>query len=256
MATPIQGPLEPTEAPAPDSEPLWPAWYAFVGLLVGLIGTVMLIGTFAAIFGLTDEESAEFVVIGTVIQGGVFVGYGDRCSRAWSGRPRLWHFGLTGGRPFWPTSPGRPPAWCLLRLRGRLLRGRRPGYRADGHPGPRGRPGHARADHRRRIIVIVVAPVVEEFFFRGFFYKALRTGLSMVPAAVVDGVLFGLIHYTVDRIRSRSCPRSRSWASSSASSTRRPARSSRRSRCTPSTTPSPTRPRPTTGGWSRSWPDR
>src|SRR5262249_54471803 len=46
------------------------------------------------------------------------------------------------------------------------------------------------------ILVIVVAPVCEEFFFRGFFYKALRSRFSIVAAAVIDGLVFGAVHYT------------------------------------------------------------
>jgi uncharacterized protein len=41
----------------------------------------------------------------------------------------------------------------------------------------------------------VVAPVAEEFFFRGFFYKALRSRLAVLPAAVIDGAVFGLLHF-------------------------------------------------------------
>ena len=45
-------------------------------------------------------------------------------------------------------------------------------------------------------VVIVVAPVAEEFFFRGFFYRALRSRLGILSAAAIDGVVFGLIHYS------------------------------------------------------------
>jgi uncharacterized protein len=40
----------------------------------------------------------------------------------------------------------------------------------------------------------VSAPVVEEIFFRGLLYRALRNRLSVVTAAILAGVLFGLIH--------------------------------------------------------------
>jgi uncharacterized protein len=40
-----------------------------------------------------------------------------------------------------------------------------------------------------------VAPVAEEFFFRGFFYRALRSRYSMLVAAAIDGLLFGVIHF-------------------------------------------------------------
>lgn len=166
MATPIQGPLEPTEAPAPDSEPLWPAWYAFVGLIVGLIGTVMLIGTFAAIFGLTDEESAEFVVIGTVIQGGVFaataIGFAGMVRP-----PRLWHFGLTGGRPFWPTIAWATAGMVTFYVFAVAY------YVAVGPDTEQTVTQDLGADQGTLgliiagITVIAVAPVVEEFFFRG-----------------------------------------------------------------------------------------
>jgi membrane protease YdiL (CAAX protease family) len=45
------------------------------------------------------------------------------------------------------------------------------------------------------LMVIAVAPVVEEIFFRGFFYRALRSRFSIVVAALMDGLLFGVIHY-------------------------------------------------------------
>jgi membrane protease YdiL (CAAX protease family) len=44
-------------------------------------------------------------------------------------------------------------------------------------------------------MVICVAPFAEEFFFRGFFYRALRSRYSVIVAALIDGALFGVIHY-------------------------------------------------------------
>jgi membrane protease YdiL (CAAX protease family) len=45
------------------------------------------------------------------------------------------------------------------------------------------------------ILVIVIAPTAEEFFFRGFFYRALRSRMAVIPAALLDGLIFGAIHY-------------------------------------------------------------
>jgi len=45
------------------------------------------------------------------------------------------------------------------------------------------------------LLVIVIAPTAEEFFFRGFFYRALRTRMGVLLAALLDGLLFGVIHY-------------------------------------------------------------
>jgi membrane protease YdiL (CAAX protease family) len=44
-------------------------------------------------------------------------------------------------------------------------------------------------------MIICVAPFAEEFFFRGFFYGALRTRFPVLVAAIIDGLVFGLIHF-------------------------------------------------------------
>jgi membrane protease YdiL (CAAX protease family) len=44
------------------------------------------------------------------------------------------------------------------------------------------------------VMFIVIAPVAEEIFFRGFFYGSLRTRMNAGLAAVVCGVVFGVIH--------------------------------------------------------------
>ena len=56
------------------------------------------------------------------------------------------------------------------------------------------------------LLVIVVAPIAEEFFFRGFFYSALRSRFGVLTAAAIDGLVFGLIHFT--GTRRSSCSRS------------------------------------------------
>ena len=44
------------------------------------------------------------------------------------------------------------------------------------------------------VLFVVFAPIGEEFFFRGFFYATLRTSLPAGWAAIVNGMVFGLIH--------------------------------------------------------------
>ncbi len=44
-------------------------------------------------------------------------------------------------------------------------------------------------------MIICIAPFAEEFFFRGFFYGALRTRFPIAVAAIIDGLVFGLIHF-------------------------------------------------------------
>ena len=40
------------------------------------------------------------------------------------------------------------------------------------------------------------APIVEEIFFRGLLYRSLRNKLPIIPAALIAGCLFGLVHIT------------------------------------------------------------
>jgi uncharacterized protein len=44
------------------------------------------------------------------------------------------------------------------------------------------------------IEIAVLAPVAEELFFRGFFFAGLRSRWSFFPAALVTGLIFGLVH--------------------------------------------------------------
>jgi len=44
------------------------------------------------------------------------------------------------------------------------------------------------------VLVGIVAPIAEELFFRGFLFGALRGPIGWVMAAVVTGIVFGLIH--------------------------------------------------------------
>lgn len=43
---------------------------------------------------------------------------------------------------------------------------------------------------------VFCAPVIEEIFFRGLLYRALRNRMSIARAALLGGVLFGLVHAT------------------------------------------------------------
>jgi membrane protease YdiL (CAAX protease family) len=43
-------------------------------------------------------------------------------------------------------------------------------------------------------LTCVMAPICEEFLFRGFFFRALSNLRGSLPAAVVTGLVFGLVH--------------------------------------------------------------
>ncbi len=44
------------------------------------------------------------------------------------------------------------------------------------------------------LLIVVAAPLAEESFFRGFVFGGLRSKLSLWPAAIISGVVFGAIH--------------------------------------------------------------
>jgi uncharacterized protein len=43
-------------------------------------------------------------------------------------------------------------------------------------------------------LVVVMSPIAEEFFFRAFFYGTLRSSLPVIPAAIITGLVFGVLH--------------------------------------------------------------
>jgi CAAX protease family protein len=174
--------------------PRWPAWYAGVGFLVALIATLVVVGILAAALGVTSEdEDPAFTVIATFLQGLIFIGTAVVFA-SFVRKPRPEQFGLRPTR-FWPAV-----GWAALAISvfyvGIAI------YTAALQPdaeqtvaqdlgAEQGTFGLIAAG----FMVVCVAPVAEEFFFRGFFYRALRSRYSVLAAAAIDGLLFGVIHY-------------------------------------------------------------
>ena len=193
-------PPEPPELPAgADPAPRWPPWYAPVGFVAGFAITLVvsaIAGVIAAVAGadVEDDIPSGLVVVLTLLQGVILCGtaifFAGRTLR-----PRPWHFGLRRA-PFWPSL-----GWTALGLAGFLVFVII--YSAIVTPeGDQSVTEDLGADESTLaliaagLVVIVVAPVAEEFFFRGFFYRALRSRLGILAAAAIDGLVFGLIHFT------------------------------------------------------------
>jgi uncharacterized protein len=190
-----QAPPDPPELPeGAAAAPAWPAWYAIAGFLVGLVATFIVVGIAAAATGTTSSnESPAFTIVATVIQGAIFVGTAVLFA-SFTARPRPWHFGLRRTR-LWPAV-----GWAALGMFSFYLFAAV--YSAAVHP-------HAKQGITESlgantgtvglivagVMVIAVAPAAEEFFFRGFFYRALRSRFPVLVAALIDGTLFGVIHY-------------------------------------------------------------
>jgi uncharacterized protein len=175
-----------------ETAPRWPAWYAITGFGVALVATFVVVGIVAAATGAT-EDSPSFTTVATLLQEAIFVGTAVLFA-SFVAPPRPWQFGLRGTR-LWPAV-----GWAALALFSfytfTII------YSVAVQP-------HAEQNVTKSlgadqgtfgliaagIMVIAIAPVAEEFFFRGFFYRALRGRFGIVSAALMDGVLFGLIHF-------------------------------------------------------------
>jgi uncharacterized protein len=190
---PTPPPPERPELPE-GASPRWPAWYAGIGFLVALIATLVVVGIVAAATGAsTSDESATFTVVATFLQGMIFIGTAVLFA-SFTTKPRPEQFGLLR-TPFWPTV-----GWAALGLLSfyafawvytLILQPDAEQTVAQDLGANQGTFGMIAAG----FMIICIAPVAEEFFFRGFFYRALRSRYTVLAAALIDGLLFGVIHW-------------------------------------------------------------
>jgi membrane protease YdiL (CAAX protease family) len=178
-----------------DRRPRWPAWYAGVGFMVALIGTLIAVVILAAAFGINpeDDESAAFTTVATLAQNVVFIGTAVLFA-SMTMRPRAWHFGLNR-TAFWPAvgwaALGIFSFYFFAGIYSLLLQ-------PDAEQGVTEALGADESTFgliSAGFMVVVVAPVAEEVFFRGFFYGALRSRFTVPAAALIGGGLFGVIHW-------------------------------------------------------------
>jgi uncharacterized protein len=188
-------PPQPPELPEGlQRRPRWPAWYAAVGFVVGLTGTLIGVGVLAAILGVDpDEQSATFTILATLVQNAVFIGTAVVFA-SMTLKPRAWHFGLNR-TDLWTgigwASLGLFSYYFLTFTYAALVQPDADQGVTDALGADEGTAGLVIAG----FMVIAVAPVAEEIFFRGFFYRALRSRFTVPVAALIDGLLFGAIHY-------------------------------------------------------------
>jgi uncharacterized protein len=189
-------PPPPPERPElPDGAgPRWPAWYAGIGFLVALIATLVVVGIVAAATGATtDDEDPTFTIVATFLQALIFIGTAVLFA-SFTRKPRPEDFGLRRV-PFWPAvgwaALGIASFYLLVALYTVIVQPDAEQTVAQDLGAEQGTFGMIAAG----FMVICIAPIAEEFFFRGFFYRALRSRFSILGAAALDGLLFGVIHY-------------------------------------------------------------
>lgn len=183
---------DPPELPE-SARPPWPAWYAPVALLgsfAAIIAASFPLLPVLIVLGISDALAGIALLVVLLVQDGLLVG-AALLFASFKRRPRPWHFGVRATR-LWPTV-----GWAALGLG--LMLGFELAYiellGVDETNVEDVGEGNTIAAVAVALAVIVVAPVAEEFFFRGFFYRALRTRLPIWSAALIDGAVFGALHF-------------------------------------------------------------
>lgn len=186
-------PPDPPELPE-DARPRWPWWYGPVGFLAGAVTGLISAGIAWAVLGVDDPgESSSAIIVGTLLLDGSLVAVALLFA-SFVRRPKPWHFGLRR-TPFWPAV-----GWAALGIFSFYVFAAV--YSAAVQPDVEQTVAEDLGADESTIgmiaagfMIICVAPFAEEFFFRGFFYGALRTRFSIAAAAIIDGLVFGLIHF-------------------------------------------------------------
>jgi membrane protease YdiL (CAAX protease family) len=179
----------------PNDPPRWPWGFGFAAFIVALLITFLLAGLLAVVIGVEpgDDEPAKFTVAATAIQDTALV-LAAVLFAAMVARPRLWQFGLRRTR-FWPAV-----GWAALGMLAFYFFTIT--YGALVHPDTKQEIAESLGADRGTIglivagcVVMILAPLAEETFFRGFFYGSLRSKFGIAAAALMNGVVFGMIHW-------------------------------------------------------------
>jgi uncharacterized protein len=193
MESAVSPPPDPPELPE-DARPRWPWWYGPVAFLAGAVTGLITAGIAWATLGVDDPgESPGAIIVGTLLLDGSLVAVALLFA-SFVRRPRPWHFGLRR-TPFWPAV-----GWAALGIFSFYVFAAI--YSVAVQPDVEQTVAEDLGADESTIgliaagfMIICVAPFAEEFFFRGFFYGALRTRFSVAAAAIIDGLVFGLIHF-------------------------------------------------------------
>lgn len=196
LQLPHPPPPDPPELPeGADPRPRWPAWYGPVAFISAFIAISIVLGTVIAATGQKDAtDDPTFTVIATFFQDAVLVAFAVMFAN-FIRRPRPWHFGLTRSK-FWSTV-----GWAALGAASFLVisivytKLVHPPEDAQKVTQDLGADNGLAAQFAAAAVIVWLAPVAEEIFFRGFFYRSLRSRFAVWSAALIDGVVFGAIHY-------------------------------------------------------------
>lgn len=183
----------PADAQPPAGRAGWPPWLSLAGLVAGFGITIMLGSVVIAATGSSTSDTPAGVNIGlTLLQNIALVAAAYLLARMQS-RPAAVDFGLRPTRLWrsvglliavWIGFYAISAVWSLV----------------VGVEGEQTLPEDLGADGPLVnvlavvFVITIVAPLGEELFFRGFFFGALRNWRGPWLAAVLTGLVFGLVH--------------------------------------------------------------
>ena len=193
MQVTVSPPPSPPELPE-AARPRWPWWYGPLAFLTGGIVGFISAGIVWVAAGIDDpSDSWGAIVVGTALLDGSLVA-AALLFASFVRKPRPWHFGLRRTR-FWPAvgwaALGMVTFYVLVAIYSTVLDPQVEQSVAEDLGAEDSQFGLIAAG----FMIICVAPFCEEFFFRGFFYGALRSKFPVIVAALIDGLVFGVIHF-------------------------------------------------------------
>jgi uncharacterized protein len=194
------------EGVEPRRWPRWPPWASVAAFVAGAAATLVgasIIGAIAVLAFDAKATSPGVTIVGSVVQDMCLIAAALIFARM-ADRPVPAQFGLR------PTGVRRALGWMLatwvaffvftgawVALWGALT-GDQP--QNDEALEGLGVDRSTAAMLGAAFLVSVVAPIGEEFFFRGFFYGALRNWRGPWLAAVLTGVVFGIVHFSSSNV--------------------------------------------------------
>jgi membrane protease YdiL (CAAX protease family) len=164
------------------------------GFAAAVVGAIFIAVGAAAAGANFDDPPASVNILSLVVQDVCLVGAAIAFARLGGARPSPADFGLRPTR-FWPAVGWSLLTWvAFLVITAGWVSLIGADNTDDALPKSLGVDQSDVALISVALLVCVGAPLVEEFFFRGFFFKALQSWRGIWPAAIVTGLVFGLIH--------------------------------------------------------------
>src|SRR3954469_23015881 len=174
----------------PPAAPRWPLWLPVAGVGCGATFGLLCV---SVVSGVANRTSGPGITAATTVLVDVSVVVASILFAGLVSRPQPWQFGLRGAPLKFTAQMAAlgALAYFLFSV----------GYEAIVRPkNPQRVVQDLGADTNTlllvigAVVVIGIAPLCEEVFFRGVLFRVLRQRMPLWPAAIADGILFGLVH--------------------------------------------------------------